>query len=516
MKRRKFISYGVSSLIAAPLLHYACTRSERIYEDLYASPLVSVRDQLASSMQFRPGHVIDSFGIRVDKVISWDIQSMRIANMVDTAITKLSGQASVGKAWESLFPAGHPNPDTKIGIKLNFSYTSEDENDWSTYLCPFGPKSAVTNAIVTGLTQMLDGAFPPENITFFERIYARGSRKNFPVIQGYRPVFPDRAGLYKDSRPGAPRIHWISNSGPLELPDDAPGFIAAPDFPKKYRAPQRIFSGVYQNDFLINYIIAKDHREAGITGAMKNNYGNTDNPVGTHGTDWTDKNSPFAGTRLCAPVFYKSINQQAPYILNFLDALAGIYHGGPLSGNAFHTNTIAVSQDPVALDTYELGLINRAREANNMNLISTEDGWTPCDHPNASHIRIASEKFGLGSMSMDHHETIDLSASSDDVEIPQLNKCQSRIGDIRKVNNLYQVPLFLDPSGRNHSIESHIEDTEGNVIKSFPSSKTVSTVAELLWDHTDNNKRQVRKGIYTWYIKADEILHSGTINDNLI
>ena len=512
MERRKFIKYGVSSLLAAPLIQYGCGR---VYEDLYPSPVVSIRDELASSMQFMPGKVADSFGIIVDKIVSWDIQSMRIASMVDTAVTKLSGQQSVGKAWESLFPAGHPNPDTRIGIKLNFSYSSDLENDWTTKVCPFGPKSAITNAIVTGLSQMLDGTFPPENITLFERIYSRGSRRNFPIIQGYRPAFPDRAGITKDSRPGTHRIHWISSTGPLELPDDAPGFIAAPDYPKKYRAPQRIFAGVYQHDFLINYIIAKDHREAGITGAMKNNYGCTDNPVGTHGTDWTDKNSPFAGTRMCAPAFYKNINQQAPYILNFLDALTGVYHGGPLSGNVFHTNTIAVSKDPVALDSYELGLINRAREANNMNLISAEDGWTPCDHPNASHIRIASTHFGLGSMSMDRHETIDLSAASDAVEIPELDKCQSRIGDIRLVNNEYRVPLYLDQSGRNHSIESHIEDTEGNVIRSFETSSTKSRLAELRWDHRDNNRRQVKNGIYTWYIKADDILHSGTINDNL-
>ena len=513
MKRRKFIKYGVGSLLAAPLIQYGCGRT--YYEDLYASPIVSVRDQLATSMQFKPGQVVDSFGIRVDKVLSWDIQSMRIANMVDTAVTKLTGQASVGKAWEALFPEGKLNPDTKIGIKLNFSYSSDMENDWSKYLCPFGPKSAVTNAIVTGLTQMLDGNFPPENITFFERIYSRGSRKNFPVIQGYRPVFPDRAGIYKDSRPGTHRIHWIANSGPLEIPEDAPGFIAAPDFPKKYRAPQRIFSGVYQHDFLINYIIAKDHREAGITGAMKNNYGCTDNPVGTHGRSWTDKDSQFAGTRLCAPVFYKNINQQAPYILNFLDALAGIYHGGPLSGNAFHANTIAVSKDPVALDSYQMGLINQVREANNMDLISNEDGWTPTDHPNAPHVRIASTHHGLGSMSLDHHETIDLSATPDAVDLPHLDKCQSRIGDIRKVNKLYQVPLFLDQSGRNHHIESHIEDVDGNLIKSFQSTKTLADVAELKWDHKDNNKRQVKEGIYTWYIKADDMLHSGTINYNL-
>ncbi len=103
MKRRKFLEYGVSSLLAVPLIQYGCTGTG-IYEDLYASPLVSVRDQLATSMQFRPGKVINSLGIRVDKVISWDIQSMRIASMVDTAVMKLTEQPSVGKAWESLFP----------------------------------------------------------------------------------------------------------------------------------------------------------------------------------------------------------------------------------------------------------------------------------------------------------------------------------------------------------------------------------------------------------------------------
>jgi len=515
MKRRKFIKIGVSSLLAAPLIHYGCGST---YEELYASPLVSVRDNLATSMQFRPGKVINSYGIRVDKVVSFDLQSMRVAAMIDTAILKLTRQSSVGKAWESLFPAGFPNADTKIGIKLNFSYgegNNDIENDWATQPCPFGPKSAVTNAIVTGLTQMMDGTFPPENITLFERLYSRGSRKNYPIVQGYRPVFPDRSGLYKDSRPGTSRLHWISSSGPLELPEDAPGFIAAPDFPKKYRAPQRIFSGVYEHDFLINYIIAKDHREAGITGAMKNNYGCTDNPVGTHGTDWTDVNSPFPGTRLCSPVFYKNINQQAPFILNFLDALTGIYHGGPLSGNIFQANTIAVSKDPVALDSYQLGLINQAREANRMHLVNTEDEWTPDGHPSAAYLRISSEEHKLGSMSMDHLESIDLSTTSEPLQIPQLDKSHSRIGDIRKVNKQYQVYLFLDQSGRKHSIESHIEDMEGNVIKSFRSSSTTSDVADLLWDHTDDNKRQVADGIYTWYLKADDMLHSGTINDNI-
>jgi len=57
---------------------------------------------------------------------------------------------------------------------------------------------------------------------------------------------------------------------------------------------------------------------------------------------------------------------------------------------------------------------------------------------------------------------------------------------------------------------------DGNVIKTFRTSNTISEVAELRWDHTDDNNRQVDEGIYTWYVKADDILHSGTINDNLI
>jgi hypothetical protein len=199
-----------------------------------------------------------------------------------------------------------------------------------------------------------------------------------------------------------------------------------------------------------------------------------------------------------------------------MDALAGIYHGGPLSGNVFQANTIAVSKDPVALDSYQLGLVNQAREAKSMHLITTADGWTPRDHPNASYLRISSEEHRLGSMSMDHLESIDLSSASDPVIIPQFDKSQSRIGDIRIVNKHYQVQLFLDSSGRKHSIESHIEDMQGNVIKSFHSSSTISDVAELLWDHTDDNKQQVKEGIYTWYVKADDLLHSGTINDNLI
>jgi len=96
-------------------------------------------------------------------------------------------------------------------------------------------------------------------------------------------------------------------------------------------------------------------------------------------------------------------------------------------------------------------MINQVRQDKGLHLIQTEDGWTPRGHPNASYLRISTEKHGLGSMSMDHLETLDLSAATDPPEIPILEKSHSRIGDIRKVDTHYQLPLFLDKSGRKHT-----------------------------------------------------------------
>ena len=513
MERRKFIKYGMGSILAAPLIYHGCAK---IYEANYASPIVSVLDNLATSLDFTAGQTINSDGIINDKILSFDMIHSRVAKMVDTAIMNLTKQPSVGKAWESLFPAGHPNPNTTIGIKLNFSYgdwRNDKENDWSKIYCPFGPKTAVTNAIVSGLYQMLDGTFSIENITLVERNRARGYRKNFPIVQGYRPISANSDGIVKDTQAGTYGIHWIDTRNELELPSDAPEFIAAPDYPKEYRAPQRIFAGIYNNDFLINYAIAKDHRAAGITGAMKNNYGCADNPHGTHGSAWTDENSPYPGTRLCVPVFYKNVDKQAPYILNILDALTGVYEGGPLFGKVFQANTIAMSKDPVAIDTYLLNLINRVREGKGLSIMTTDDGKTSDGHKNASFLRIAAENHGLGSPSMEDLRQYDLSSGPEHSDLPALQKSQSRISEVRKTKDRYQLQVFLDNSKRKHTIESRIEDMDGHVVKNFKSQSTISSRSLLEWDHRNDDKRAVKEGLYTWYVSVDGITHTNTIKN---
>jgi len=513
MKRRKFLKYGVGSLLTAPLI---LRRYPQLYANAYASPIVSVFDNFASKIEFQKGKNTNSDGVIVDKILSSDIVNTRVAKMVDKAILKITGKSNVGKAWESLFPSGHPNLNTKIGIKLNFSYgdwRNDLENDWSKIHSPFGPKAAVTNAIILGLCQMLDGTFPIENITLVERMYVVGRRKFYPVIQGYRPVLPNEEGLYKDQRPGACSIHWIYSTNPLELPADAPEFIAAPDFTGEYRAPQRIYSAIYNSDFLINYAIAKDHRAAGITGAMKNNYGCTDNPLGTHGNEWKNDDSPYAGTRLCIPVFHKNINQHSPYIIHILDALTGIYNGGPLSGNIFQANTLAVSRDPVALDAYQLNMINHARLRKRLPVLETTNGRTPDGHPNAAFLRIATEMHDLGSMSQENLQSFDVSSNDERYEIPTLQNSHSLIGNVKQDQGACELQVFLDNSKRTHTIESRIEDVNGKVIRSFPSLSTKSSKNTIQWDYRNDNKVTVNEGVYIWYVLVNGIMHTSTINN---
>ena len=83
MKRRKFIKYGAGSIIAAPLIYQGCTQ---LYESNYASPIVSVMDKLASTLEFTAGTTINSDRIINDKVLSFDMINARVARMVDTAV----------------------------------------------------------------------------------------------------------------------------------------------------------------------------------------------------------------------------------------------------------------------------------------------------------------------------------------------------------------------------------------------------------------------------------------------
>lgn len=506
MKRRTFLRSSSQAVLAGSMIY---STPHFLFHGSMGSPLVSVYDHKASMLSTAPGKVPNDDRVIVDLINGFSVDRTRVSNMMDTAVKQLTGRQSVGKAWEALFPEGKLSEKTTISVKINLSYGEHtEENNWDKTMCPFGPKVALSDAIVHGLSQMLDGNFPVENITVFDTIYSGGTRKNYPVVQGYRPVDSDAKEFYIDRPIGTYGIHWVNPRNKGEVPEDAPEFTAAPDYAEPYQAHQRIKPPVYENDFMINVAIAKDHREAGVTGVMKNNYGCTDNPVGTHGSTWRRLDSPYPGTRLCVPVFYKSLNEVTPCILNIMDALVGLYHGGPLAGKVFHTNTLTVSKDPVAMDTYLLNLVNEHRKMNGYAAITTEDGKNEDGHLNASFLRISTERHEIGDARQNNIDTYDLSQQSAIYDLPVLDRSQSRVSDVMMRRDGMYMQLSMDNSGRKHMIESWVEGLDRTVVKKIKVKPTFGNQLELHWKpHLNRKKREVNPR-YVWHTVIDGYRHS--------
>jgi hypothetical protein len=175
---------------------------------------------------------------------------------------------------------------------------------------------------------------------------------------------------------------------------------------------------------------------------------------------------------------------------------------------------IAMSRDPVAMDTYLLNLINQVRKDKGLSIMTTEDGKIPDGHKHASFLRIAAENHGLGSPSMDDLRKIDQTSGTGHNPIPSLQKSQSRISEVRRTGDRYQMQVHLDHSSRRHTIESRIEDENGKVVRDFTTLSTLLSHALLEWDHKNNDRRFMRKGRYIWYVSVDGITHTNTINDH--
>lgn len=513
MKRREFIRSGTCALLTVPFI---ISRPGSAFATSEASPIVIVKDDKVFSMKLRPGDSPNEDNVIPDKLISSGLDHFRVAKMVDTTILKLTGKDTVGKAWESLFPAGHPQSDTRIVIKINFSYgnlADRSEKTWLKNICPFGPKSAIINAIVTGLAQMSDGTFPVENITIFDSTYFPEKQIYKLVVQGFRPIKANGLGIFKDSQPGAASLHLANFFKKWEYAAGTSEFIAAPDFPEKYNAHQRINLAVHNSDFMINITHPKDHRAAGITGVLKNTYGCTNNPMGTHGWDWNAKDNPYPGTGICVPVFYKEINRQTPCILNIMDAITGLYHGGPLAGKIFQANTIAVSRDPVALDTWELNLINSIRVKKGYIPITTAEQPNADGHPNAPFLQNAVNIHKLGNPSLQNVKEYNLSTSSLDYKLPALPRPVSLLSAITRMKMDYRVNLLLDSSRRKHTIRAIIKNIDGETVSTFKTIVTKSNKTALRWNHKNDDKVTMPPGLYIWQITADGMVHNATIND---
>jgi hypothetical protein len=105
-------------------------------------------------------------------------------------------------------------------------------------------------------------------------------------------------------------------------------------------------------DLTINVPVLKTHVVSGVTGAMKNIYGVINNPGDYH-----------ANLNRALPALYRLPPIHAHIRLTLVDALIAVITGGTSDPPDAQPRRLLLGQDPVAVDSYALDLVNQLRAA---------------------------------------------------------------------------------------------------------------------------------------------------------
>ena len=111
-------------------------------------------------------------------------------------------------------------------------------------------------------------------------------------------------------------------------------------------------------DKIINVPTLKDHSASGVTGCLKNvAYGTFNNVARSH-------KEPYSFTNPLIGVMCTVEPLRSKVVLNIMDGMRMVWHGGPLTQNQefiSQTGVLMMSTDPVAMDTIELEAIDKKR-----------------------------------------------------------------------------------------------------------------------------------------------------------
>jgi uncharacterized protein (DUF362 family) len=146
---------------------------------------------------------------------------------------------------------------------------------------------------------------------------------------------------------------------------------------------------------LVNLAVLKDHQSAGVTLALKNlSHGLVNNVYRSHSTPTLNA----CGTFIPAVVNLPVIRQKT--VLNILDGIKALYHGGPGSDARFvwEHKTLYFATDPVALDRTGWKAIDEKRLQAGMSVVAEAVPDPPLSNflrRQPEHIEIAGA-LGLG------------------------------------------------------------------------------------------------------------------------
>ncbi|HXK62436.1 MAG TPA: DUF362 domain-containing protein, partial [Acidobacteriota bacterium] len=280
-----------------------------------------------------PGRVVEVFHSKA--IIDDRVSQSAIRTMLERGMKELTGAPTAVDAWRMFF-----SPDDVVAIKVN----------------PSGVLGTTTSPelvheVIRGLE--LAGV-KPENMVVFDR---------FPwqlMVSSYHGYLP-------------PGVRLIGTADVLVAGGQAVGHDPEIFF------ETTCFSELETRSYLstvvsrmatkiVNLPCLKEHGASGVTGCLKNiAYGSFTNVARTH--TGTDEIRGISGPPYCyldpiIPLMCSIEPLRSKLVLNIMDGLRGVWHGGPFAPSAdfiWEAKTLYLGTDAVAMDTIELEALERKR-----------------------------------------------------------------------------------------------------------------------------------------------------------
>src|SRR5271169_5961118 len=286
--------------------------------DVHEAPL-SKKSTLGMPGLF-PGRVVEIADKR--SIVRNRVSQPIIHDMLDRGLKELTGESSSLAALAKFI-----DPKDVVGIKINPSGAPA---------CCSSPE--LVREIISAVQSL---GVPARNIVVYDRF---GDEME---VGSYHAVLP-------------PGIRVLSvQDGLLDASGyDANVYCQASFFgeweTRSYMASV-VASGV---DKIINVPTLKDHSASGVTGCLKNvAYGTFNNVARSH-------HAPISFTNPLIGVMCTVEPLRSKVVLNIMDGMRMVWHGGPLTQNQDFIHpwgVVMVSTDPVAMDTIELETIEKKR-----------------------------------------------------------------------------------------------------------------------------------------------------------
>lgn len=290
-----------------------------------------------------------------------------ISPMMHRGMKELTG-ADWQESWKLFF-----SPGDRVGIKVN----------------PVGAPHVISDATV--LRQILDGlksaGVRAKDIVVYDRYHDQFMKAGFQnwITTGVRTssACKDYTEVQLDPA-GYDQSHFV------ELPLCTPGY-------EKHELARKSFAANFitkEVDKLINLCVLKDHQSAGVTLALKNlSHGLVNNVSRSHASTTMNSCNSFIPSIVQMPVIRNKV------VLNIMDGVKGLYHGGPGAKPQFvwDHHTIYFATDPVSLDHVGWRKIDEKRlAAGKKKLVEdTPDQFSTFTHRQPEHVEIAGA-LGLG------------------------------------------------------------------------------------------------------------------------